>query len=1026
VSERGGCDLFNKGTRMNRLARNLVLCIAALLAVAFPFNKLAAQMRTAVLRGTVTDPSGAVVPGATVLLTLPSGTSLDTPTNQDGVYEFRGLPAGTYTVKAVAQGFALFTKENVTIAAGQIQKLDIPLRIEVTEEKVQVSESPTQLDVNPASNAGAIVLTGKDLEALSDDPDELAAELQALAGPSAGPNGGQMYIDGFTAGQLPPKSSIREIRVNTNPFSAEFDKLGYGRIEIFTKPGTDKFHGQVFVTGNTAGFNARNPFEVLPPGESFPGYDSTQFSGSFSGPINKKASFFFNIERRDTKSLSIINTPFVDPATFEIVQFNDTVGNSTTRTNLGPRLDWQLTPGNTLTARYQFFRDTGDNQGISEFTLPSLAYHTHSIEHTLQISDTQLISAKTVNETRFQFVRELSSQTPLSTDTTVAVQGAFSTGGSSRGTLNDNVARYELQNYTSMNPGKHFVKFGVRIRATQDSNFANSNFNGLFSFGSRPNPNCPANPPAGSPPCEPITGIQAYQLTLEGLSGSNPMTIDQIIATGGGASQYSVTLGTGKASVTYFDAGLYVLDDWRVRDNVTLSAGLRYETQNNIGDHVDFAPRLAVAWGVGAKGKNPPKIVLRAGWGMFYDRFTYGDILTEQRLNGLVQQQFVVINPHFFLEDAPKTPAELQALGTQVAPTVYEPNLGLRTPYLMQTGITLERQLTKSANLSLTYLNSRGVHQFFTQNINAPLCSSFPCDPSDTVLNPRPNPNAGNVYQYQSEGVFKQNQFIVNSSVRMGAKLSLFGYYTLNYADTDAAGIGTFPSMNNDISLDYGRAAFAVRHRLFVGGTMGFRYGFRLSPFLIASSGAPYSVVSGQDVNGDSIFNERPAFASSQSLPANVVNTKFGAFNTIPQPGEQLVPVNFLTGPGHFTLNLRLSKTFGFGKKREVTNTGVNGGSEGGRGPGGGGPRGGGARGGGGGGFGGRGMGGLDGGGGSGQRYNLTLSVFARNLFNNVNLATPIGNLSSPLFGTSNSLADPPFSAKPANRRIDLQAQFTF
>ena len=1011
---------------MNRPAQILTMSLVALVLMTMGTVGLAAQTGTGVIRGTVTDPSGAVVPGATVLLTLLSGASLDTQTNKDGAYEFRGLAPGTYTVKAVAPGFALFTKEGVPVAAGQAQKLDIQLKIEVSEEKVQVSDSPTQLDVNPSSNAGAIVLTGKDLEALSDDPDELAAELQALAGPSAGPNGGQMYIDGFTAGQLPPKSSIREIRVNQNPFSAEFDKLGYGRIEIFTKPGTDKFHGQVFATGNTAGFNSRNPFEVLPAGTPFPGYDSTQFSGSLSGPINKKASFFFNIERRDIKNLSIVDTPFVDPTTFAIEQFNGTVGNSTTRTNLGPRLDWQLAPGNTLTARYQFFRDTGNNEGITEFTLPSLAYNTHSIEHTLQVSDTQIINAKTVNETRFQFIHANTSQIPLSLDPTVSAQGAFSSGGNSRGTLNDTLERYELQNYTSMNLGKHFVKFGVRLRATQDSNFADSNFNGAFSFGSRPSPNCPANPPVGSPPCEPITGIQAYQMTVQGLSGSSPMTLDQIIAAGGGASQYSVTLGTGKSSVSYFDAGLYLQDDWRVRQNVTLSAGLRYESQNDIGDHADFAPRLALAWGVGAKGKNPPKIVLRAGWGIFYDRFTYDDVLTQQRLNGLVQQQFVVINPHFFLTDAPKTLAELQALGTRAAPTVYQPNPGLRTPYLMQTGISLERQLTKFANLSLTYLNSRGVHQFFTENVNAPVCSAFPCDPSDTALNPRPIPTAGNIYQYQSEGVFKQNQFIVNSSVRMGAKLSLFGYYTLNYANTDAAGIGTFPSTNNDISLDYGRAAFAIRHRLFIGGTMGLKYGFRLSPFLIASSGAPYNVVSGQDVNADSIFNDRPAFASNQSLPANVVNTRFGAFDTIPQPGEKLVPVNMLTGPNHFALNLRVSKTFGFGKKLEATNTGP--GDAPGRGPGGGqrggsgagGPRGGP------GGFGGRGMGGMDAGGGTGQRYNLTLSVSARNIFNNVNLANPVGNLSSPLFGTSNALAGGPYSSSSANRRIDLQATFTF
>ena len=136
------------------------------------------------------------------------------------------------------------------------------------------------------------MISGKELEALPDDPDELLTDLQALAGPSAGPNGGQIYIDGFTAGQLPPKSSIREIRINQNPFSAEFDKLGYGRIEVFTKPGTDKFHGQLFASGNDSAFNSPNPFG----GTNQPGYDSTQFSGNLGGPINKKASFFIDAQ----------------------------------------------------------------------------------------------------------------------------------------------------------------------------------------------------------------------------------------------------------------------------------------------------------------------------------------------------------------------------------------------------------------------------------------------------------------------------------------------------------------------------------------------------------------------------------------------------------------------------------------------------------------------------------------------------------------------------------------------------------
>ena len=99
---------------------------------------------------------------------------------------------------------------------------------------------------DPTSNGTALVLGEKELAALSDDPDELSDELQAMAGPGGGPNGGQIYVDGFTGGNMPPKSSIREVRINSNPYSTEYDRPGFGRIEIFTKPGSDKIRGQLF------------------------------------------------------------------------------------------------------------------------------------------------------------------------------------------------------------------------------------------------------------------------------------------------------------------------------------------------------------------------------------------------------------------------------------------------------------------------------------------------------------------------------------------------------------------------------------------------------------------------------------------------------------------------------------------------------------------------------------------------------------------------------------------------------------
>jgi len=991
-----------------QLVRNRLLSILIPSLFFLLVGTLHAQAPTGSLSGVVTDPSGAVIAKALVRLIASGGASLDTTTNKDGVYEFKGLTPGNYTVKAVAKGFALFTKEDIQIVAGQTQKLNIGLTIQVEEQKVEVTDSTTKLDVDPSNNAGMVVLKGQDLEALSDDPDELQSELQALAGPSAGPNGGQIYIDGFTGGTLPPKASIREIRINQNPFSAEYDRLGYGRVEIFTKPGTDQFHGQLFMTGNTAAFNSRNPFEVIPPGTQPPGYDSRQISANIGGPLaSKKASFFFNIERRDINELSVVSAQIVDPASLVIAPFSAAVSNPRVRTELGPRIDYQLSTNNTLTARYQYERNNESNNGTGQFNLPSLAFNQLNAEHQFQVSDTQILNAKTINETRFQFIRETTSQSPQNTAPSISVQGAFNGGGNNSGLTSDTLDRYELQNYTSMSHGKHFLKFGSRLRANRDSNASMSNFNGSYSFGSRVDPTvagCAVPKPPSA--CPQISGLNAYRITLQYLAAGNTQAnLQSAIAHGGGASFYSITTGTPIADVTYFDAGLYFQDDWRLRPNITLSYGLRYESQNNFGDHADFAPRVGVAWGIDGSGKKSPKTVLRVGFGIFYDRFAYDLFLRQERLNGIAQQQFIVPTPAFFDPNNTVLPTNPNFPSSSAAPqTIYQPNPNLRAPYTMQSGVTLERQLTKYANLAVTYLNSRGVHQFFTNFINA---------------NPNGTPPPPEIFfQYQSEGIFKQKQLIVNSSIRMGTKLSLFGYYTLNYVNSDASGAGSFPSNPFDVSQDYGRASFDIRHRVFFGGTVGLPYNFRLSPFLIAQSGVPFNITTGQDLYQDNVFNTRPTVGTCTPGATGVRQTPYGCFNLNTLPGEPVIPINLAEGPGRFSLNLRLSKTFGFVKKAEAANAGAGGPGAGGtfgRGPGGPGGRGG---------FGGgRGM---DGGGSNNYRYNLTFSVSGRNIFNNVNLATPIGNLSSPFFNQSNGLAGGPYSSSTANRRIDLQVSFNF
>lgn len=950
------------------------------------------------LHGQVTDPSGAAIPNASVILT-PAGNSptpIKTQANGQGFYEFKALAPGQYTLNVIAQEFSVYENDNVVISAGPALLLNVTMAIEVEQQKIQVSDTAPTVDVNPANNAGAITISGKELEALPDDPDELLTDLQALAGPSAGPNGGQLYIDGFTAGQLPPKESIREIRINQNPFSSEYDKLGYGRIEVFTKPGTDKFHGQFFVNGNDSAFNSPNPFAGPEPG-----YDSTQFSANVSGPINKKASFFIDAQRRNINDLQAVNAITLDPTTLTEMPFIQAVPFPRHRTNITPRIDYALSKNNTLTVRYQYYRDTEDNEGIGQFNLPSEGYNSDSTEHTLQISDTQIIGAKIVNETRFQYLRELDNQFALSTEPTLNVLGSFGGGGNNQGNILDHQDHYELQNYTSIIHGNHTMKFGARLRGIRDANSQTSGFNGEFTFSSLLTPTGGSNcvPTLGQAPC-PVSYAQAIQN-----AGNTTVPI---------ATQLTYTTGTPALVVGNFDAGLYYQDDWKVRSNITFSYGLRFETQTGIQDHADWAPRLGFAWGVGGKSA-PPKVVLRGGFGIFYDRFQEAQILEANRLNGITQEQFVIDNPQCpSLTDF----SACTGAAVPVTPAIYQISPRLHAPYTLQSAISVERQLTKSATLNVTYLNSRGFDQLLTINADAPYPGT-PCGPNCAT-------STENLYRYVSEAVFRQNQLIVNTNVRVGSKVQLFGYYVLNYANSDTSGVSSFPSNSYDISADYGRASFDVRNRLFFGGSFALPYNFRLSPFMIASSGSPFNITTTNDLNNDSIFNDRPGFISNATCsttvntpPSTTYCTPLGTFDAQPAAGEKITPINYGTGPSQFTLNLRLTKTFGFGPKTSGPRNQASGGGPGGGGGsrGGGGPRGP---------LFGSGPGGMSSGG-SDRRYNLTFGVIARNALNKVNYANPSGILGSRFFDTPNGVpSSGPFANSASVRRIDLQATFSF
>ena len=1014
---------------MSRYPKCLYTSIFALALSALP----AGAQTFGVIKGQVTDVSGSAIPGATATVTG-KGFTKAFSTDETGTFTAPALVPGGYTVQISKFGFASYASKAIAVSAGRTQSLQFPLELQTSKQEVTVtSDAVGTVSTDPVANAGQLVLKGSDLEALPDDPDDLAADLQALAGPSAGPNGGQIYIDGFTGGNLPPKSSIREIRINQNPFSAEYDRLGFGRIEILTKPGTDKLRGSVQFNDSDSVFNSRNPYLVssaqptslgngLNPGTQVnnnlsPVFSSRIYEGNVGGSLGKKASFFVDLQRRNIQDNAIINASRIGTDLVPF-QYSTAVSTPNHRTEFSPRIDYQINSNNTLVMRYSFEQQKQTLAGIGNFTLASQGYNSLSTEHRAQITETAVLGAKTVNETRFQFLNETATSNGDNTLPSINVLQAFNGGGSQVGRAYDLQKRFELQNYTSIAQGAHSLKFGIRIRTIMTDDFSPNNFGGTFQFASGVGAALDANNNVLSGDPVRLSSIERYRRTL--LFGSQCYVPGSQL--GCGASQFSIAAGNPYVGLNQTDIGIFFLDDWRIRPNLTLSLGLRYETQTNISDPRDVAPRFGFAWSPGAGKTGRSKTVIRGGSGVFYDRFQEGNVLQSIRYNGVNQQNYIINNPTFF----PNIPSLSQL--QQLSQTRRQIDNSLRAPYTIQSAIGVERQLPRNTTLAITYTNSHTTHVLRSRNINAPFPGTvqFDTQTGQPVTGTGAYPfgfNSGNIYNYESTGTQNQNQFIVNVNSRLNSNTSIFTYYVLNHAKSNTDGVNSFPADGYNLNEEYGRSALDTRHRFVLGGSYQTKYAIRLSPFVIANTGRPFNITTGTDNNGDLQYTDRPSFASASACGGNLLNvkcTRFGNFNLNPALGDVLIPRNFGNGPGSFTINLRLSKTWGFGEK-----TGnANGGGAGGGGGGGGGH---GGRGGPGGGFGG--MGGMGGGGGTNQRFNLTLSANARNLMNHVNEGDYSGNLTSPYFGHSNSLATggfgPPGGAT-NNRRLDFQLRFSF
>ena len=922
------------------------------------------------VRGVVTDESGAAVPAANVTLSGPSGLIRTAQSGDDGSFSFAGLQTGDYTLAAAAPSLATAQPVKASLRAG-VLTVNLAMKVITARQEVTVSDSDAPaLSTDAANNAGAVVLRGDDLQALADDPDDLQADLEALAGPSAGPGGGSIFIDGFSGGQLPPKDSIREIRINQNPFSPEYDKLGLGRIEILTKPGTNQFHASIGYNHGDDVWNARNPYAA-----DKATLQLNEFENSFSGRLNRRSSFTLDLERQAVDNGSIINGVMLDPQNVPAA-FTGVLTTPQRRFMISPRIDYQLNAANTLTLRYTFTHTNVQDAGIGGFNTVDRGDGRLNTYNTVQAIETS-VHGPLVNETRFQYYRWENGVTANLSTPAIQVLGAFNGGGNPAGNSSDLQNNYELQNYTTLLHGAHAWKFGVRLRAQTVTNVSPQNFNGTFTFSGGRAPELDAsNQPVlanGQPVLVQISGIEQYRRTV--VLNESFLPPAQILARGGGASQFTRSAGDPSITARQVDAGVFAGDDWRVRPNLTLSLGVRYETQTNIGDRADIAPRVGLAWAPHSGQSRQPKTVLRFGFGTFYDRFSLANTIAARRYNGITEQQYVITNPDFY----PLVPSVSALSNNRAGQTIQLIDANLRAPYVMQTATTVERQLPRNTSLSVTYTNSHALHVLRSLDINA------------LPGAPQPSP----LFLMTSSGLYNQNQLLVNVTTRLNPQVSLSSAYTWNRARSNSDGLGTFPANPYNFTGEYGPAANDIHHRLQLTGSINTRWNVRLSPNITLQSGPPFDVTTGTDLYGTTLFNARPGFAADPSKPG-VIPTAYGLFDPNPAPGEALVPRNYGRGPGSVMVNLRVGKTFAFGPARGDSARGK----------------------------------GIFSSPGPDRRYNLSISMSGRNILNHTNPGPIIGNISSPLFGRANQMAGGPngegFSENADNRRLELQTRLTF
>ncbi|HKP12816.1 MAG TPA: TonB-dependent receptor, partial [Blastocatellia bacterium] len=725
-----------------------------------------AAQRGVTISGTAEDQTGAAIAEESLTLTnKATGAARRAVADAAGAFAFKDVAPGQYVLKGEAEGFKS-AKLNVTVGAESLTSLKLKMEVSVSDE-VTISAKQTE-PVAPENNATSVYLNSASLGSLPSDGQNVMAVVGNFLSPVAqGAGGPSIVIDGAEAGDLSlPTAALKQVSINKNPYSAEYRRPGAGRVEVTTRNGSrGHFDGSFGLYARNAIFDARNAFALTKPDLS-----RQLLEGSLSGPLPfKKARFFLSGTRLVSDADSIVNAlTLAGPLVAN-------VPTSRYSTNLLGRVDVRDDGPTSVTLAYTFYDQPERNYGVGGLRLAEQGISRDRRGHRVQLSHTTLLSDSLLNVARFSFERRVDSLGNLADEPTILVKGAF-VGGPSQSARFNRETRFGLQDVATLARAAHTFKFGGEVKPRFYTFMDATNFGGTFTFSN-------------------LEDFAAHRAALFQIASGNP-----------------------RASFAQPEAYGFFQDEMKLRPDLNLTLGLRYDWQAKVGDRNNFAPRAAVAYAPG-KGKT----VLRAGAGLFYDRLDDRAIQRSLLLNGSTINEIVIANPS--LVDPLNS-----GNGIATPPSVWQIAPGIQSPYLVQGSVTVERKLANNAQLSVEYQSYRGVHLFRSRNLNAPVAGQLP-DP-DFLL----------VRQIESSGSLRGNALVTSFQGRVIKPLKVKAQYTLSRTTDDVADLFDLPANNLDLGPERGRANFDRRHRFNFAGILDLPWQLRAASLLTLSSGTPFDI----------------------------------------------------------------------------------------------------------------------------------------------------------------------------------------